>query len=58
MKRCEVLEARTLAVGKGSIVIVSDLQYNTASEYLKPLKEEEVKEEKPKFKIFFTPKKK
>ena len=48
MKRCEVLKDCTLAVGRGSIVIVSDLQYNIASELLKPLKEEEVKEEKPK----------
>lgn len=48
MKKCEVLNDCTLAIGKGSIVIVSERQFNLASEYLKPLKEEEVKEEKPK----------
>lgn len=40
MKKCEVLKDCTLAVGKGSIVFVSDVQYNIASELLKPIKEE------------------
>lgn len=44
MKKCEVLKDCALAVGKGSIVIVSDVQYNIASELLKPITEEPVKE--------------
>lgn len=39
MKKCEVLKDCTLAVGKGSIVFVSDVQYNIASELLKPITE-------------------
>ena len=48
MKKCEVLKDCVLAVGKGSIVFVSDVQYNIASELLKPITENEkpVKEEK------------
>lgn len=41
MKKCEVLKDCALAVGKGSIVFVSDVQYNIASELLKPITEEE-----------------
>lgn len=40
MKKCEVLKDCALAVGKGSIVIISDVQYNIASELLKPITEE------------------
>lgn len=40
MKKCEVLKDCVLAVGKGSIVFVSDVQYNIASELLKPITEE------------------
>lgn len=40
MKKCEVLKDCALAVGKGSIVFVSDVQYNIASELLKPITEE------------------
>ena len=42
MKKCEVLKDCALAVGKGSIVIISDVQYNNAlaSELLKPITEE------------------
>lgn len=40
MKKCEVLKDCALAVGKGSIVLVSDVQYNIASELLKPITEE------------------
>lgn len=40
MKKCEVLKDCTLAVGKGSIVFVSDVQYNIASELLKPITKE------------------
>ena len=40
MKKCEVLKDGALAVGKGSIVFVSDVQYNIASELLKPITEE------------------
>ena len=40
MKKCEVLKDCALSVGKGSIVIVSDVQYNIASELLKPITEE------------------
>lgn len=40
MKKCEVLKDCALAVGKGSIVFVSDAQYNIASELLKPITEE------------------
>lgn len=39
MKKCEVLKDCALAVGKGSIVFVSDVQYNIASELLKPITE-------------------
>ena len=49
MKKCEVLKDCALAVGKGSIVFVSDVQYNIASELLKPIEEvneKPVKEEK------------
>lgn len=45
MKKCEVLKDCALAVGKGSIVFVSDVQYNIASELLKPITEEEPIEE-------------
>lgn len=40
MKKCEVLKDCAIAVGKGSIVFVSDVQYNIASELLKPITEE------------------
>lgn len=40
MKKCEVLKDCALAVGKGSVVFVSDVQYNIASELLKPITEE------------------
>ena len=40
MKKYEVLKDCALAVGKGSIVYVSDVQYNIASELLKPITEE------------------
>lgn len=40
MKKCKVLKECALAVGKGSIVYVSDVQYNIASELLKPITEE------------------
>lgn len=48
MKKCEVLKDCALAIGKGSIVFVSDVQYNIASELLKPITENDkpVKEEK------------
>lgn len=42
MKKCEVLETCTIVCGKGSIVEISDTQYNLAKKFLKPL---EVKEE-------------
>lgn len=45
MKKCEVLKDCALAIGKGSIVFVSDVQYNIASELLKPITEEEPIEE-------------
>ena len=44
MKKCEVLKDCALAVGKGSIVYVSDVQYNIASELLKPITEEVIEE--------------
>lgn len=44
MKKCEVLKDCAIAVGKGSIVFVSDVQYNIASELLKPITEEVNKE--------------
>ena len=40
MKKCEVLKDCALAIGKGSIVFVSDVQYNIASKLLKPITEE------------------
>lgn len=40
MKKCEVLKDCALAIGKGSIVFVSDVQYNIASELLKPITKE------------------
>lgn len=60
MKKCEVLVDRvSLTVGKGSIVMVEDKQYEVARQFLKPLDkvvkeepkedvEDEIKEEKPK----------
>lgn len=51
MKKCEVLVERvSLTVGKGSVVIVDDKQFELAKSFLKPLdikkevKQEEVKE--------------
>lgn len=48
--RCEVLDTCNIVVGKGSIVEVSDRQYELARKYLRPLvtKKEKVdnKEEK------------
>ena len=54
-KKCEVLANRlSLVVGKGSIVIVEDRQYEIAKQFLKPLvepkpqvKEETLEEDKP-----------
>lgn len=48
MKKCEVIvDAATLVVGKGSVVIVSDKQWELARAYLKPIDEKKaVKEEK------------
>ena len=45
MKKCEVLDNTVIAVGKGSIVIVSDRQYELARNKLKPI---DVKKEEPK----------
>ena len=46
MKKCEVLCDTVIAVQKGSIVIVSDRQYEHARNKLKPI-EEVKKAEKP-----------
>ncbi len=47
MKKCEVLEDCLIAIGKGSIVNVSDRQYELARKKLKlvEVKKEEVKVE-------------
>lgn len=46
MKKCEVLDNCLIAVGKGSIVYISDRQYEIARKKFK-LVEEKKKEEKP-----------
>lgn len=43
----EVLERATLTVEKGSIVEVSERQYEVARRFLKPIKKEKPKEESP-----------
>lgn len=44
MIKCEVLDTCTLVCGKGSIVDISNTQYEIAKKYLKPLDtKEEVK---------------
>lgn len=45
MKKCEVLDNCLIAIGKGSIVYVSDRQYELARTKLKLV---EVKKEEPK----------
>ena len=45
MKKCEVLDNCLIAIGKGSIVYVSDRQYNLARGKLKLVEE---KKESPK----------
>ncbi len=41
MKKCEVLAERiSLVVGKGSIVLVNDTQFELAKKFLKPVEEE------------------
>lgn len=46
MKKCEVVASATLAVEKGSIVIVSDKQYELARRVLKPVEVAEKKKAK------------
>lgn len=47
MIKCEVLVDRvSLVVGKGSIVLVDEQQFELARQFIKPMKEEA--EEKPK----------
>lgn len=46
MKKCEVLNDCTLVVSKGSIVEVSDQQFELARRFLKPVENDD--EEKPK----------
>lgn len=46
MKKCEVLADCSLVVNKGSVVIVSDQQFELARHLLKPVEDEA--EEKPK----------
>ena len=41
MLKCEVLDNTVLSIGKGSIVYVSEKQYNLARKVLKPIHEEE-----------------
>ena len=41
--RCEVLDTCTIVVGKGSIVEVSERQYELARKYLRPLATKEKK---------------
>ena len=41
--RCEVLDTCNIVVGKGSIVEVSERQYELARKYLKPLATKEKK---------------
>lgn len=45
MKKCEVLDNCLIAIGKGSIVYVSDRQYELARKKLKLI---DVKKEEPK----------
>jgi hypothetical protein len=45
MLKCEVLDNTVLAIGKGSIVYVSERQFNLARKVLKPINEEEKKVE-------------
>ena len=40
MVKCEVLDNTVLSIGKGSIVYVSEKQYNLARKVLKPISEE------------------
>lgn len=48
MKKYEVLAERvSLVVGKGSVVLVDDVQAELARQFLKPCEKVEVKEEKP-----------
>lgn len=46
MLKCEVIDNTVIAVGKGSIVYVSERQYELARKVLKPIKAEEKKVEK------------
>ena len=50
MKKCEVLADCSLVVNKGSVVIVSDMQFELARHLLKPVEDEteDETEEKPK----------
>lgn len=48
MKKCEVLDNCLIAIGKGSIVYVSDRQYELARQKLKLI---EVKKEEPKVEV-------
>lgn len=49
MIKCEVLDTCNIVVAKGSIVEVSERQYELARKFLKPLKAEkkEIKSEEP-----------
>lgn len=49
MKKCEVLVDRvSLVVGKGSIVLVDDKQYEVARQFIKPVEDEEKPKKKSK----------
>lgn len=48
MIKCEVLDTCNIVVGKGSIVEVSERQYELARKFLKPLNaKKEIKSEEP-----------
>lgn len=46
MVKCEVLNRVNLVIEKGSVVLVSERQFETARQYLKPVLEEEKPVEK------------
>lgn len=48
MIKCEVLQEAVIAVGKGSIVNVSERQFELARKILKPVAKDEVKVEETK----------
>lgn len=48
MLKCEVLKDSILTIGKGSIVLVSERQFELARQVLKPIKDEPKKEKKKK----------